>query len=106
MLAMVRDEVLGLRRDISAVLAKLFVVIGKTPDEATRLLGKAPSLKATTIAQAEMLRADLLDLRRDVAVVMGNLLLAAGRSREEVKEIVLSPLSTQAAKETHPRKIE
>lgn len=103
---MMRAEMFGLRRDISAVLAELFVALSKSPEEATRLLGKAPSLTASAMAQAETLRAEMLDLRREVAVVMANLLLAAGRSREEVKKIVLSKLKSQSAEGADPRQPE
>lgn len=96
-LALMRQEVLDLRRDVGAVMRELLVTaVGLTPDAAAK--------RAAELLRIEDDRpwGDVLDLRRKVTIVMGNLLLAAGRSRDEVKRIVIDPLDPKTAKGNKP----
>lgn len=97
-LALMRQEVLDLRRDVGAVMRELLVTaVGLTPEAAAK---RAAELLGV---EDDRPRGDVLDLRRDVTIVMGNLLLAAGRSRDEVKRIVIDPLDPKTAKGNKPQ---
>jgi len=96
-LALMRQELLDLRRDVGAVMRELLVsAVGLTPDAAAK---RAAELLGV---EDDRPRGDVLDLRRDVTIVMGNLLLAAGQSRDDVKRIVIDPLDPKTAKGNTP----
>ena len=90
--ATVQAEVLELRRDISAVLVKLYESLGGTPEKARRLLQHKQAANGPDVfkfAQVEALRGEMLDLRRDVAIVMANILVASGQTPKQKREILV-----------------